>query len=303
VEYTGRYGWRNYKTYDRLAAEAANFNAAVEQLDQMIMVQGEKVSKVSARMINDLARALVQFLWFDGRWDERVQLETWAYEAMCSLNDWSEAGWRAYGLARVQDSRGNVGEAAHWTERCVEAWFRGGGKREQATGMRMRGLVSEHRKDYETAERWHRDALTIYRDLKDDEWTATVLNSLAWLERERKQYDIAERYYREALALAEKIDHKDGRAGYTTNLGGLALDRGEWVEARKWFEQGLALAKEVGRQELIAGAQYGLARVEEAEGRVDLALPLAQEALRIYERLQHKDLAEVRELVERLKGK
>jgi dihydrodipicolinate synthase/N-acetylneuraminate lyase len=33
----------------------------------------------------------------------------------------------------------------------------------------------------------------------------------------------------------------------------------------------------------------------------DLALPLAQEALKIYERLQHKDLAEARELVERLK--
>jgi hypothetical protein len=32
----------------------------------------------------------------------------------------------------------------------------------------------------------------------------------------------------------------------------------------------------------------------------DLALPLAQEALKIYERLQHRDLAEVRELVERL---
>jgi len=43
-----------------------------------------------------------------------------------------------------------------------------------------------------------------------------------------------------------------------------------------------------------------VARAHEAEGRADLALPLAEEALKIYERLQHKDLAEVRELVERL---
>jgi hypothetical protein len=54
---------------------------------------------------------------------------------------------------------------------------------------------------------------------------------------------------------------------------------------------------------LVASDQYRLARVWEAEGRTDLALPLAEEALKIYERLQDKDLAEARELVERLRGK
>jgi Tetratricopeptide repeat len=68
------------------------------------------------------------------------------------------------------------------------------------------------------------------------------------------------------------------------------------------FRQALPLAKELGRLDLIANSKFGLARVHEAEGRADLALPLAQEALKIYERLQHKDLAEVWELVERLKA-
>jgi hypothetical protein len=51
----------------------------------------------------------------------------------------------------------------------------------------------------------------------------------------------------------------------------------------------------------VAAAKHGLARAREAEGRSDLALPLAQEALKIYEQLQYKDLAEVREFVEKLK--
>ena len=42
-----------------------------------------------------------------------------------------------------------------------------------------------------------------------------------------------------------------------------------------------------------------LPRVLEAEGHTNLALPLAQEAMKIYERLQPKD-AQVRELVEKL---
>jgi len=85
--------------------------------------------------------------------------------------------------------------------------------------------------------------------------------------------------------------------------GRLAIDTGKWAEAREWCEQALALARKIGHIEVIAQAQHGLARVYEAEGRADLALPLAQEALAIYERLQHRDLAETRELVERLQGR
>jgi tetratricopeptide (TPR) repeat protein len=132
---------------------------------------------------------------------------------------------------------------------------------------------------------------------------AIVLNDLGVLARERQEYAAAERYYREASELARKIDDKEGQANYSGNLGELALDREQWAEARQWFEQALPQAREVGRVELIAYAQYGLAHVWEAEGRADRALPLAQEALKIFERLQHKDLAEARELVERLQGK
>jgi tetratricopeptide (TPR) repeat protein len=299
-QYAGRAG-KNYKTYDRLEAEWMNLDMAETWLWETTGAKEDPAGmEKAARMLNDLDRALVQFLWFTGRWDERIQLETRAYQAMCSTNDWREAGWRAYGLARVHNNRGSVDEAADWTERCVEAWERAGGKREQATGMRMRGLVAEQRKDFDSAERWHRDALAIYRDLKEDEWAAAVLNSLAGVARERKQYDLAEQYYREALALAEKIDHKDGRATYAKNLGWLALDRGEWTEAYKWFEQALKLANEIGRLELIAGAQYGLASVHAGEGHTDLALPLAQEALKIYERLHYRELAQVREFTETL---
>jgi tetratricopeptide (TPR) repeat protein len=167
----------------------------------------------------------------------------------------------------------------------------------------MRGRIAEQRKDLDEAERLLQDALAIRRDLGLDADVAIVLNDLGGLERERKNYGAAERYFREALELARKNDLKEPQAYISGNLGELALDREQWAEARKWFEQELPLAKEVGRVELIAHAQYGLARVHEAEGRADLALPLAQEALKIFERLQPRDLAEVRELVERLREK
>ncbi|GAG26627.1 unnamed protein product, partial [marine sediment metagenome] len=52
---------------------------------------------------------------------------------------------------------------------------------------------------------------------------------------------------------------------------------------------------------LVAHAQWGLARVLEEEGRTAEALPLAEAALQIEERLRSKDLEEARQLVARLR--
>lgn len=303
VNYAKRYGGsrKDYKTYDRLEAEWANLEATAEELWQTAAVQNDNVgNKDAARMLSDLAYALWHFLWFGGRWEEMVLLSTRSYEAMHALKDWSNAGWHADSVAAVHYCRANTDEAAHWTDRASEAWEHAGSKYEQAIAMRMRGLVAKQRKDYDTAERLLQNALKVYRNMENDEAVAIVLNSLGGVKRNRKQYDAAERYYREALALAEKIDDKEGQATYMDSLGSLSLDLERWAEVHEWSEKALMLAKEIGRQDLISEAQYCLSRMHEAEGRPDIARPLAQEALAICERLQHEDLAEVRELVERL---
>ena len=304
VDYGWRYGWDKYKTYDRLEAEWSNLDAAAEWLWQKATVRVDSIDdKDAAKMLNDLRSALSTFLSFGGRWDERIGLSERAYEAMCALKDWSEAGWCAFRVAITHFNRGNTDETVRWTDRCAEAWKRGGSKSDQASGTRIRGLVARQRKDYNTANQLFQDALAIFRDLNNDEWVATVLNDLGNIECDRENWDSAERYYREALSLSEKIDYKEGQSIYMTNLGEIALNRERWVEARDWYQKGLSLAQGVGRQDSIASAKKGLAHVHEEEGRPDLALPLAQEALAINERLRDRHLAKTRELVERLKSK
>jgi len=305
VGYARQYGGWNkesYKTYGRLEAEWANLDAAANWLWETANVQGDSVEdKNAAQMLNDLAGTLWFFCWFRGRWDEGVQLSARAYEAMRALNDWSQAGGRAYHVAWIYYNRTRTDDAAQWADRCSDAWSRGGSRLEQACGIRMLGNALELRKDYDSANRYYQDALTIQRELKNNQSIANLLNDLGELEGKRKNYDAAERYCREALDIYQKREEKELMPAPLGSLAELALDRQQWAEARKWFEQELELAKEVGHVELIAQAQYGLARVHEAEGRAELALPLAQEALKIYERLQHRNLAEVRELEERLR--
>lgn len=307
VAYADRYGGgskESYKTYNLLEAEWANLDAAAEWLWQTALVQGENVAdKDAAQLLNRVAAAQSRFLLFSGRWDERVQLSVRAYEAMRALNDSSQAGWRAYDVTWTYYQRADNDEAARWAERSGDAWVGGGSKHEQATAISMRGLVAQQRKDYDIAERFCQEALVIWRELKNDDGVAATLNDLGLLERARGHDDAAERYFLEGLALDEKRQHKEGIAVRCDNLGLIALERERWTEAREWFDKELLLAREIGRQDLIAGAQFGLARVHEAEGRPDLALPLALDALAIEERLHDQRLPWTRELVERLRKK
>ena len=103
--------------------------------------------------------------------------------------------------------------------------------------------------------------------------------------------------------MAEKLGIKEYQAGYLGNLGLLALDRSRPAEARPLFDRAMALDREVGREDLVASDLWGLARVLEEEGRPREALPLAEDSLRIRERLRQRDIDESRQLVVRLREK
>lgn len=309
VSYSKRYGGRsyNYRTFNLIEAEWPNLNASAEWLWQAAEVQSDNIgNKDAAQKLNSLSSALCGAmgpLYYFGLWDESLQLSTNAYEAMHLLGSWAESGWRAYQAAWIYLERGNNDEAECWADHCVEAWARGGTKIEQARGSRMRGLVAYQKEEFEAAEQLLQNALIIFRNLQSDRDVSAVLDDLGGLERNRNHLEAAEQYYREALALDEKTGSLDDLATQYNNLGLLALDRARWAEAREWYEKGLPLVLELGRQDIIVSSHHGLARVREEEGHPDLALPLALTALEVSERLHHRDLWSIRELVERLKKK
>lgn len=176
-------------------------------------------------------------------------------------------------------------------------------RNKQAMVKRMRGLIAEQRNDLDRAEQNLQEALALWQELKSDKYIATALCDLGKIAQKRKKYDAAERFFGQSVELARKIDDKEVQIIGIGYQGQLAINTRKWTEARGWYDQSLELARKIGHVEGSACAQYGLACVHEAEGHTDLALPLAQEALKIYERLQHKDLVIARELVERLKKK
>ena len=306
--YAQRYGGSSdsYSTFDLLELEWRNLSAATDSLWETAAVRdGEIAEKNAATVLDDMAAALCGSkgpLFFLGRWDELVQLATHAFEAMQALREWSKAGWRAYQVGWIYGLNGrNLPEQALlWADRCEEAWARGGSKYEQAVAKRVRGMVAEQENQIDLAEKLYLEAQATFSELNYNDGVASMLASLGGLEYLRQNYDRAEGYFRQALALDESNNSKEGLAVRSGNLGLIALRKKQWEDARKWYEKELHLALELMRLDVISDAQYGLARVYEEEGRPDLALPLAHEALVLAERLRHPSTDSLKALLQRL---
>ena len=128
LDYATRYGGEgkeSYKMYDRLEAEWANLDATANWLWETAKGKDKTVGdKDAVQVLNDLANALNQHLWFSGRWDDCVQLNAWAYDTAHAVGDWNSAGWRAYDVARIHYNCARTDDAAIWMDRCSEAWER-----------------------------------------------------------------------------------------------------------------------------------------------------------------------------------
>lgn len=304
VEYAQRFGgWgkESYKTYEYLEAEWANLNTATELLWELSGVANDSAKDdEAARMLVVLASALSSFLPFSGRWDKHIELSTRAYYAANTSDTWRNTGWRAFDVAWMYYKQARIKEAKIWLHRSEEAWKHGGTQGDHATAFRLGGLIAQQCKEFDKAENLLGESLKIRRTLNADREVAFVLISLAHLAQEQKNYRVAEEYFLDALKLGKNVSDIAIQASVQSYLGELDVERRQWSKARKWFEDAMPMAKEVGRVELIARIQYGHACVQEAKGRLETALQLAEEALRIYEKLQHGNLPTVLQFVEKL---
>lgn len=314
LSYAERYGGgRNdsYKTSPKLTAEWDNLWACVKlawamatgldalpaPLEQEIVIR----DRAAARQIIELARALSQFLLFLGLWDERIELGHYQHAAGLGLKDASNAGWGAYDVSWIYYHRDKTSTAQTWAELAARAWAKSS-KQDQAFGERMLGMVARRHHDFAKAERHYRAALTIYRDLRDRQGQSMMLNDFGHMARLQAKYDIARRNYQEALNLAQQIKDVEGQAIATGSLALLALECKDYPQARAWLAQAMLLDQIIERQDMIGSSKYWLAQVCEAESKRDEALSLAQEAVAIYARLGHRNLAAAQAFLARLQA-
>ncbi|HEX3149955.1 MAG TPA: tetratricopeptide repeat protein [Gemmataceae bacterium] len=274
--------------HDRFPVLDAAWPTVAAALPRFLAGENDRLQKVCA--------ALVDFLNFTGRWDEWLALSLDAERCTIAARDFNKAGWRAFHAGYVHYLRRQSAEVLASADRAETHWREAkAGARERAVAIRLRGIGHELASDYAAAIAAYREAVDLWRKLGLETIDAAIgLNDLADVEKLSGDHKSAECDYREALRIAHAINYREGIAIFTGNLANLAVDRGDWPGAESLTRTALTVAEGIGRQQLIASNCSRLAKALARQGKKEEALPHAQRAVAIYQKLGTPDLVEAR---------
>ncbi len=245
-------------------------------------------------------------------------------------------------LGSLMASKGNYPQAVVYMEEGL-VLARQSGDREQICGLLLNlGVTVAEQGHDEQAEAYLLEGLTIARQIRHQEWTIVLLLNMGEMAVDQGNYANAEVYYQEALALARQVGHREWISILLICMGKLAQKQGKDTQASSYLRESLNLAQQIARpriicicfyeygnlylqqkqieaaadafnemllsipegdQELLALAQYGLARVAANKGNLPEAQKVGKESADILAAMGHRNAQEVRSWLDSIKVK
>jgi tetratricopeptide (TPR) repeat protein/transcriptional regulator with XRE-family HTH domain len=154
------------------------------------------------------------------------------------------------------------------------------------------GEVAVAQENYVQAGVYSQEGLELARHIGHREWISVLLNNLGLAERKRGNYAQAKTYLQESLALAQEIGVPQMTANILCEYGNLYLDEQDAEAAELSFREMLSMISE-GDRDLIALAQYGLARSAFIQGHINEARRLGEVSLTTLKVIGHRKAIEV----------
>jgi len=195
------------------------------------------------------------------------------------------------------------------------------------------GVTEGDQGDHARAEIYFKEGLELAKELGHREWVSLLLTNLGGAEVELGNYKEAETYFQEGLIFARQIFQQEWISALLLNLGLISQKQENFAQAEQYFHDGLTLSRQLGNpqftssglyeygnllliqrkveeaeaifnemlitvpeggQDLLALAQYGLARVAAARKNINEALRLGKISISALEATGHRGAIDVR---------
>ncbi len=156
-----------------------------------------------------------------------------------------------------------------------------------ATSYHQLGMIAQNRGQWDKAEDWYQQSLTINEELGDRPGMATTYHQLGRIAQDRGQWDKTEDWYQQSLTINEELGNRPGMATTYHQLGRIAQDRGQWDKAEDWYQQSLTINEELGNRPGMASSYGQLGLLAEAAGRPREALLWIVRCVTVFDEFPH----------------
>ncbi|MCT7976416.1 tetratricopeptide repeat protein [Laspinema olomoucense] len=195
-----------------------------------------------------------------------------------------DEGTRPYYLSRIglrYRDWGNWDEAEEYYQNALTIAQKQKNKSLIAGLQASLGYIQQDRGNWDEAERLFRQYLEVKTQLRERKGMATSWRLLGSIERLRGNWDEAERLFRQSLQLSTELGDRSGIASSWASLGYIEGKRGNWDEAEHLFRQSLAIDTELGDLSSMASSWASLGSIERLRGNWDEAERLYRQSLKV----------------------
>lgn len=287
----------------------------------------------SPERISALLNDLGWVLWKQGNYAQAETYLQEGLTLARQLNDKERISSILQVLGSLAASLGNYPQSKAYLEEGL-ALARQLGDPEQICVLLINlGATVGEQGNYEQAETYFQEGLMLARQIGHREWMSLLLANLGDAASEMGYYTQAQTYFQEGLDLARQLGHPEKVSVLLVNLGLMIRKQGNHAQAEAYFQESLGLARQLGvpqiistilyeygnlyldqqqvkiaeanflevlttisegDQDLMALAQYGLARSALAQGNTDDAWKFGEMSVAALEGMGHRDAKEVR---------
>lgn len=216
-----------------------------------------------------------------GQYDKAIEAYEKTLEIRTETNDKKAMSSVLNNLGNIYYDRGQYSLAIDCYRKNVLVLQELGDDTRIALALSGIGNVLSDQKRYDEALQNYKQVLAISTKIKDTSRLASVHTNIGEIKFILKDYDNALKYFQESLRYAEAIDY-DYLKGYAlTGMGSVYLEKGNYQEAEKYLQRGLEIRLKLQTPIEIVLSQIELARLFKRTGKVNEAIELASNALRL----------------------
>jgi DNA-binding SARP family transcriptional activator len=198
------------------------------------------------------------------------------------------------GLGSGCADTGDYDQARAHLEHCLLLYQRLGERVGEAYALQNLAVLSEAQGRYADALDHGEQALRLLQAIGNEVGEARLLGDVAWFHSLLGNYQRARAFCEQSLALIAKLGGCEWECHVWDTLGYTELHLGNFAQAAAHFESALRLCRDYGFRAVEAEILTYVGEARHATGELPQARQAWQQALAIYDEIQHRDADKVR---------